>query len=120
VERVVRGDVRFGCAAGLDVRKAVRHGQCELLARDHKLRLRPAAHEAEDAVADFVASSVGSERFDDAAILEPWNILRTIRRCRVVAGSLKEIRAIEPGGANADENFVSGRRPFWPLDDGED
>jgi hypothetical protein len=75
------------------------------LVRDRKLGLAAAGQERHHPPSVHLAGT-----------LEPRHVGRARRR-RVAAGALAEVGAVDPGGANADQDLAVARNRIGPLRD---
>ena len=65
-------------------------------------------------VAGLEARGASAERNDFAGDLEAWNVAGAGRR-RIVAGALRDVRPVDAGGRDLDQDLVLARRRHGPL-----
>src|SRR5581483_11608068 len=111
----MRSDEDLGDRSGLDPVEVRRNLSQRALVRDDELRVGTAAGDSKHALSGLPEPSFGAEFGYFAGELQPWNILRTAWRCRIVSRALEEICAIHSGSTHAHEHLVGRRLWGWKI-----
>ncbi len=103
------GEVRLGDCRALDEGEAARQGQGVGLVHGGELGIAAAGDECDHGIADGVSRRVGSKGRDLAGDLQAEHVGRAGWR-RVVALALGDVRPVDAGSVDTDENLaVAGR-----------
>ena len=97
----------------LDERKIAGNGLRDRLVRRAIFGIAAAMHERTDLVARSKARRAGALRGNKTGDLEARQIGST-RRWRIAAQTLRDIRPVDAGGGDLDEDFTRSRARQWP------
>ena len=108
-DRVVGGREDLGQPAGLRPVQALGDRHELALVDDRELRLAAAADDRHDAFAFAEARRARAAALDLTGELEARDVRRRAGRRGIGALALEHVGAVEPGGADADENLAGAR-----------
>ncbi len=106
---VVHRDVHLGHAAHRDEVEIRRDDRAVHRRHGDVLRLRAAADDPEDAIADRARRDVGADRFDDTGELHARDVDGNAGRRGIATGALQEIGAVQTGAVNPHHDPVRSR-----------